>query len=179
MIPLEQLHPKTVDVDVILVNGQDMTLTMRPYTMADHVWYQENFSSEEDALAIAAMRIDPMAKICWHMLDTESKKFFANVKYKKFNDETGEEEWVDVHGYQNLIHTLDNEQSFWLLWDAFLRCKGMNGFVDDPDAIGVKKKTRKKRKPRSIGRVPLISWLLNTVIRRKKSSRLRLGNFNY
>lgn len=179
MIPLEELHPKTAEADITLVNGKKITVTLRPYSMADHVWYQENFSKDEEAMAIAAMQIDAIAKVAWHMMDSESKRFFGDVRYKQFNEETGEDDDVDVVGHEKLVHTIKGEESFWKLFDAFCRCRGMNGFIEDPNKIGVKKKAMKKQRPRSIGQIPLISWLRNMGIRRRKSSSLRPDNFNY
>lgn len=151
MIPLEQMQAQSVDFIVTRVDGEKLHLTMRAYTMADHVWFQRNFTGEEDANALAAMQIEPIAKIGWQMLDEESKKEFSNITFMKYDEGLEKDIKVDARGYEKLVHSLKGEQSFWAIFDAFCHCKGMNGFME-PDDVGLKKKKRQKRKKKSTGR---------------------------
>lgn len=170
MTPLTKLTPKEVNVNVILATDtQDIvTLTLRPYTVADYAWFQEHFSEGKDQEALAKGHLEAIAKIAWYQLTAESKNLFLNVTYRKHDEDSGEEIEVPARGYHKLMYALYGEESFWALLDAFIRCKGLNGFVEDPKEVGLKKKKRPLKKRNWIGRVFSTIWPRTTDIRQIK-----------
>ena len=139
--------------------------------MADHAWFQETFSDDKSRRSIAEMQVDPIAQIAWHMMDNESKKFFINgIKFERLNEQTGQEEEITVTGYKTLLHAIDGEESFWRLMEAFVKCKGLNGFTEDDKEVGLKKKTKQKKSWILTGGQYLKEWLRSTDTRPHKFS---------
>jgi hypothetical protein len=130
--------PRETTFTAELVGGEKVELTLRPFTLADIAWLQENFPGEK-ALEIAAMKVDAVCRIIWHMLTSESKAVFANVKFTKYNDESEQDEPVEIHGYQKIVHSFASQQTMLAGFEAFARSRDMNGFQDDGD---LKKKKR-------------------------------------
>ncbi len=171
MIPLSRLKPRHVETLVLLQGGASVVVRFRPYTMADHAWFQENFLDDDEQKKLALLQVEPIAKIAWHMMDNESKKLFSEqITYKEYNEATGQEDVLAVHGHKKLLHAINGEESFWALLDAFTQCKGHDGFVsEENEDIGVKKKTTPKMKHKLIGARSLKDLLLNMVTRPRKS----------
>jgi len=176
MIPLESLSPQSAEAVVKLKTGREVKLTMRPYTLHDHAWFQKQFGTDEDKQAIAAMRLEPIARFSWHMLTPESRAVFANIKYEKYDDDGNPVK--EIEGYERLLFGIESEESFWALLSAFGECRGMNSFISDEGEIGVKKKAIRSPKRILIGLVSLILWPLNMVIRLIKFLLSPLASFN-
>ena len=167
MIPLNNLNPRAVDVLVVLKGGQTVKIGLRPFSMRDHAWFQDNFKSDEEVLEIAKTQISTIAKIAWNQMDVESKKIFTGATY--IDVVNGKEIEVRLYDEQTLVNSLESELEFHKLLDGYLKTQGLNGFITEAEEIGLKKKIMVRRLTRWIGLKPLISWLRNTVIRPIKS----------
>lgn len=137
---LEGFSAKSKSCKVELVGGSKVELTFRPFTLADLAWLQDEFSTEEEALEIAAMKAAPLCKIMWNQLTNESKQFFSNIKYEKFDEEKEEAEIVKLMGYQKLLHSIKDQENMFKAFAAYSEVEGMNSFIPDEK----KKQTMKK-----------------------------------
>ena len=134
---LTDFSAKTTTCKVMLVGDNEVELKFRPYTLADVAWLQDEFSTEE-ALEIAAMKATPLCKIMWNQLTNESKSFFSDVIYEKFNEETEETESVKLMGYQKLLHAVKDNKNLLIAFGAYSEVENLNSFIPE------KKKKMKK-----------------------------------
>ena len=135
---LTDFAAKTTTCKIELVGGSKVELTFRPFTLADLAWLQEEFSTEEKALEIAEMKAVPLCKIMWNQLTNESKSFFSDVIYEKFNEETEETESVKLMGYQKLLHAVKDNKNLLIAFGAYSEVENLNSFIPE------KKKKMKK-----------------------------------
>lgn len=123
-----------------LKDGRTVTLFLRPYSLSDLAWSQENFSSDEDAKAIANLDVDISSKLIWRQLKSESKKIFMDYKYMK-EDDSGEDVEYKPEGYERFVEGILNLDSFIDGYHAFTKVMTENGFIPDSND---KKKTLRK-----------------------------------
>ena len=136
---LTDFAAKTTTCKIELVGGSEVELTFRPFTLADLAWLQEEFSTEKEALEIAAMKAVPLCKIMWNQLAKESKVFFSGITYEKFNEETEETETVKLLGYQKLLHAVKDNKNLLIAFAAYSEVENLNSFIPE------KKKKRMKK----------------------------------
>ena len=136
---LTDFAAKTTTCEIELVGGSKVELTFRPFTLADLAWLQEEFSTEKEALEIAAMKAAPLCKIMWNQLANESKAFFSSVTYEKFNEETEETEDVKLLGYQKLLHAVKDNKNLLIAFATYSEVENLNSFIPEK-----KKKKMKK-----------------------------------
>lgn len=139
---LAQFAPREARFKTKIKGGRNVEITLRPFTLADKAWTEGQFSTEADQLAIAAMRVDPIARLVWHQMTQESREIFFRMKFVRHDENTGELIEAQPEGHERLIEAMVDEQDFLAAFEALATCRGLNGFVDD----GVKKKTVKKTK---------------------------------
>ena len=137
---LESFSAKSKSCNVELVGGSKVELTFRPFTLADLAWLQNEFSTEEEALEIAAMKAAPLCKIMWNQLTAESKQLFFDIKYEMLNEETNEIEIVSLIGYQKLLHSFKDQEQMLIAFTAYSEVENLNSFIPD------EKKKRKMTK---------------------------------
>lgn len=164
---ISKLKPKKVDVDVKLIGGAKALLSLRPFTLADYAWFQEEFESEEKQFSLADAKIEPIAQIIWYQMTVESKRLFGEITFKDV-DNNNNEITIQVKGYKKLLHSIDGEDQFWKLLDAYLKCKGLNGFTEKSEEVGLKKKCLNKLNNLWIGLKSLIFSPFNMGTRRNK-----------
>ena len=136
---LGNFSPKETSFKANLKDGREVELFLRPYSLADMSWNQEEFQTEQDRIDIASMKIDPLSKLIWHQLKEESKKIFMDFTFVK-EDEDGNEIEVKPEGYQRLIDGFSDFKSLISGYAAFAETMEKNGFLPDTD----KKKTMKR-----------------------------------
>lgn len=124
---------------IYLVGDSKTELTFRPFTLADLAWLQDEFGNEESAFEIAAMKAVPICKIIWNQLTPESKSFFSDIQYEKFNEETEEIEIVKLIGYEKLLHSIKDQENMLKAFAAYSEVENINSFIPEK-----KKKTKKK-----------------------------------
>jgi len=128
---LAGLTPKKAKFKATLVGGKVVTLTLRPFTLADVAWFQEEFPTEEDLVALADIRIDPACRAIWQMLDKKSKVKLSNIRFVKKNEKTGKDADQEIEGYKRLMYAFDDEESIQEAFLALGESRGLNGFVED------------------------------------------------
>ena len=75
----------------------------------------------------------------WNQLSNESKIFFSDITYEKFNEETEEAESVKLMGYQKLLHAVKDNKNLLIAFAAYSEVENLNSFIPEK-----KKKTMKK-----------------------------------
>ena len=135
---LTDFAAKTTTCKIELVGGSKVELTFRPFTLADLAWLQEEFSTEEKSLDLQNLKVIPVCKVIWNQLSNESKDFFSDISYEKFNDETEEVEIVKLMGYKKLVHAIDHDNML-VAFLAYSKVQNINSFIPDE-----KKKKMKK-----------------------------------
>ena len=135
---LTDFAAKTTTCKIELVGGSKVELTFRPFTLADLAWLQEEFSTEEKSLDLQNLKVIPVCKVIWNQLSNESKDFFSDISYEKFNDETEEVEIVKLMGYKKLVHAIDHDNML-IAFLAYSKVQNINSFIPDE-----KKKKMKK-----------------------------------
>lgn len=125
------LTPKKATFKATLVGGKKVTLTLRPFTLADVAWFQEEFPDEKDLVELAEIRIDPSCRAIWQMLDGKSRNILSKIRFTDLNPETNKQEPVEVHGYKILLHSFDDENSIQEAFLALGKSRGLNGFIED------------------------------------------------
>ncbi len=128
---LQNFAGKKSSCTIELVGGQKVEITFRPYTLADLAWMQEEFTTEADAHDIAALKATPISKIIWHQLDNESKAFFSDISFERFNDHTEEIEKVKLLGYQKLLHSWKDQDELLTAFTAYTTVENLNSFIPD------------------------------------------------
>lgn len=151
---LTAFAPKEGSFKATLKGGRVVELTLRPYALSDMAWQQNTFTTEKDALEIAEMKVEPISKMIWHQLDSESKAVFMRMKFVR-EDDNGKEIEDQPEGYQRFIEGVEDVES--LMSGFFCLGKSMtdNGFL--PDENGSKKKTMKSKTPTS-GQKSMTWW---------------------
>lgn len=134
---LTDFAPKETRFKASLKNGRNVELTLRPFTLGDMAWAQNMFPTEADQLAIASMKIEPIARMIWHQMAPESKQIFMKFKFQKEDENGNLIEGYEPEGYERLIEAMTGLDDFMAGFNALTLCRGVNGFIDD----GVKKKT--------------------------------------
>lgn len=167
MFALSKMKPKKTAVEIKLVGGAKAKITLRPFTLADYAWFQDNFDTEEKQFSLADAKVDAIAEIIWYQMTIESKKLFGTIVFKDVDDD-GEEIEVEIKGYKKLLHAVNGEDQFWRLLDAYLKCKGLNGFIEKSEDVGLKKKWTLNPKAIWTGLKYLISSPFNTVTRQNR-----------
>ena len=127
---LTDFAAKTTTCEIELVGGSKVELTFRAFTLADLAWLQEEFSTEEKALDLQNLKVIPVCKVIWNQLSNESKDFFSDISYEKFNDETEEVEIVKLMGYKKLVHAIDHDNML-VAFLAYSRVQNLNSFIPD------------------------------------------------
>ena len=135
---LTDFAAKTTTCKIELVGGSKVELTFRPFTLADLAWLQEEFSTEEKSLDLQNLKVIPVCKVIWNQLSNESKDFFSDISYEKFNDETEEVEIVKLMGYKKLVHAIDHDNML-IAFLAYYKVQNITSFIPDE-----KKKKMKK-----------------------------------
>ena len=75
----------------------------------------------------------------WNQLSNESKIFFSDITYEKFNEETEEAEYVKLMGYEKLLHAVKDNKNLLIAFAAYSEVENLNSFIPEK-----KKKTMKK-----------------------------------
>jgi hypothetical protein len=146
MIPLHAMKPKEVDCTLLMKEGVKIKVTLRPYDLSDYAWLQENFPEKEDAESIAAMKPDAICRIFWHMMKPDDqKKIMQDIAVERLDEETGDIVEIKIDGHEYLLHGLDGYENIHNMLDAFTKCAGYNGFIEDQAKVGPKKKAKKAR----------------------------------
>lgn len=128
---LTEFAPKESKFKANLLNGRAVEVTLRPFTLLDHAWFQQNFTSEQDLKDIQELKVDVMARIIWRQMDDESKKIFNDIEFKGTKKLlVGHERFLEA-----LYSTADLLNGF----TAFAECRGDNSFIDV--SFSTKKKT--------------------------------------
>jgi hypothetical protein len=132
------LNPKESRFKVNLIGGRKVEITLRPFTLGDKAWMESTFNTEDAALGIANMNVDPWARIIWHQMTPESRDIFMRIKFEPRVDETTNEP-IDImpEGHERFLEALFSVDDILSGIKAFSECQGQNDFQDD----GVKKKT--------------------------------------
>ena len=133
---LKGFAPQKSKFKAKLVGGKAVTLHLRAFTLADLAWFQAEFPTENDLAKFSLMQPEPVCKALWQMLEPESKKFFAGVKFTDADEKTGAEITIEVDGYKKLLYSFADEETLLLGMGALAESRGLNGFIDD-----LKKKT--------------------------------------
>ena len=127
---LTDFAAKTTTCKIELVGGSKVELTFRAFTLADLAWLQEEFSDEKEALDLQNLKVTPICKVIWNQLSHESKDFFSDISYEKFNDETEEVEVVKLVGYKKLVHAIDHDNML-IAFLAYSKVQNLNSFLPD------------------------------------------------
>ena len=85
------------------------------------------------------MQAVPLCKIMWNQLANESKAFFSNVTYEKFNEDTEETEDVKLLGYQKLLHAVKDNKNMLIAFAAYSEVENLNSFIPDQKKKKIKK----------------------------------------
>lgn len=128
---LVDFSSKTKTCSVELVGGETVDLTFRPFTLADLAWMQEEFPTEEESIAIAQMKAEPLCKIIWNQLTAESKSYFSNIRFEKYDEETEETELIKVLGYKKILHSLKDDKEMIKAFMTYSEVENLNSFVPD------------------------------------------------
>lgn len=120
---LTKFAPRSVDFKVALKDGRSVNLTLRPFTLLDQAWMQRTFSTKEDQMNIAQLKVEPMAKIVWHQMDQDSHDIFNRIKF------TGGQ---NPEGYERFLEALTDVNELLKGFTAFAECRGENGFTEKP-----------------------------------------------
>ena len=145
--------PKSAKFKAKLVGGRSVTLTLRPFTLADLAWFQNEFS-EDDTAKFAMMQPDVVCRAVWHMLEPESKMAFGNITFTDVSENTGQPITVEVFGYEKMLHSIADESALIAAYDALAKSRGLNGFANE-----LKKKTTQRRRwTLTIGPLFMTGW---------------------
>jgi len=139
MVTLPKLLPKPAEFEVYFNDGKTRTLELRPYTLRDEAYLQENYESEE--LAQKLQNLDPrlLAQLIWRQLTPKSKKLFKDVKAI---DDDGNE--VELKGYEKLMESFGGIAQIMNAFSSLMECRGLNSILEDPEFESKKKKTIKR-----------------------------------
>ena len=136
---LIRFAPKEARFKANLLNGRAVEVTLRPFTLLDHAWMQQNFGSEEYQNKIKDLDIDTLARIIWHQLTKESQDIFNNLEFKNSDGSD-----ISIIGHERFLESLGDVSELLKGFAAFTQCRGDNNFVD---TLLSKKKTIKSKNP--------------------------------
>lgn len=136
---LKNLTPKEAHFKVTLMDGREVELTLRPFTLGDKGWMENNFSTEDDKISIAEMHAIPWSKILWHQMNKDSRDIFMRIKFIKVDEETNKDIDADPEGYERFMEGLFAVEDLLSGIEAFSKCRGDNDYQDDGS---LKKKTK-------------------------------------
>lgn len=122
-----------------LADGRKVELELRPYTIADLGWHQDNFPGEAIKLAIEGVNINTLCRIIWHQMTPESRDIFFRIKYQRWDENTGELLDADPEGWERFCEAVLDLESVAAGVNALCDCMMENGFIDSG---AEKKKTR-------------------------------------
>ena len=137
---LSDLKPKSASF-FIRVGGKKKKITLRPFTLRDQAWIQENFKDEELLEKILMHNITAIGRVIWQMMDPKSKKAIMSIKatFEDIDPITGKEVVVDPVGYERLISFLD-DKSLQDGLEAFAKTRGVNAAFVEKQLNSLKKK---------------------------------------
>lgn len=137
---LSQLQPKAAKF-ILDSMGEKKEFHLRPVTLADEVWLNENFDDISDVFD--NLRMDKIARIVFRLLTDESKLFFKTQDVDTV-DEEGNEMTIKVGGVKMLQMAISGYSNKINVTVALLECIGFSRpEVLKEDGIGgdaVKKK---------------------------------------
>lgn len=134
---ISDIKAKIVNFQVDLVNGERVTIVLRPVNLADKAWWEK--LTEEDMKGLQNLAVEPLCKVVWHQMDVESKKLFSDIVFKDVNDD-GEEITIKLHGHEKLLHSLKSVTDVLNGYAKFIEVLEANDFV----STGSKKKPTKQ-----------------------------------
>lgn len=131
---------KSVTFTVQLVDGPEIDLTLRPYTLADVAAAENRFDNDDDRLKfsqdIANMKVDAICRLIWDQLSPESKAQLSEIKFNDYDEKEDKIVEVKVYGWRKLRHALASQEDIIKSLQAYYDLLEKNNF-----APGSKKKT--------------------------------------
>lgn len=140
---IKNLAPKGSSFRARLVNGHEVEIHLRPFTLSDVARNESRFEDKEDLLAfgqaLSEMKVDPVCQVLWEQMTPESKNLFADIKFTDFCEEKGEQIEVSPVGWEKLKHSFADYSGLIDGLVAYYDVLEKNGFVVAP---GEKKKKK-------------------------------------
>jgi hypothetical protein len=168
MTDLSDLVPKEVKEGILLQNGKTVSVTLRPYNLSDFNFFREFVKDEKDIVHFANADSLMICEIVWRQFDAKTKANFYKIKYEDIT-KNGEVYQKRIDDAESFYKILASEDDIHILFNAYLKCQGLNGFIQENDLVGLKKKRIAHRlKLKLIGLKSLISLPLNMVTRQAK-----------
>ena len=125
------------------VKGRKHKLCLRPFSLRDQAWIQENYGDEDLLAKILAHDVQTIANLIWQMLEPRSKKKIMefDINFIDVDEVTGEEKEIHLNGKEKLLELLD-EASIQRGLQAFAETRGLNNAVANKSIKEIKKKMK-------------------------------------
>lgn len=134
MTSLYKLLPKRSSFDVVFNDGRKKTLWLRPFTLRDEAYFEENYKQEDLERKFLEMSPRFVAQVVWRQLEPDSRKLFKDVKVLDENDNV-----LEVEDYEKFMASFGGVEQIAAAYNALLECRGLNSIMDQ----GGKKKVKK------------------------------------
>lgn len=126
---LSDLKPKKSSFLLKIKGRRDKRLFLRPFSLSDESWVQQNFDVNDLSLKLLQGDIDVACQLIWHLLEMESKKYVLSIPVDfKDVDDDGNEISVELKGYEKFMGVL-GETGMQTPLEAFYRSRGLNDSV--------------------------------------------------
>lgn len=142
MVDFKVLQPQNVSFKLEM-DGQEVTLTLRPFNLADEEFLRETLTPEKQIKAAENLDIIPWLPIVWNQLVNDSKKIIGGIKVIEVDDNGQEFENKTLKGHEKLARVL-TLQNVLTLWDALSKCRG----ISIPDIDNAKQEVKKNEENR-------------------------------
>lgn len=139
MVALPKLLPKPSEFTVTFHDGKTRKLKLRPYTLRDEAYLQENFDSIELSKKLNKLDVRLISQLVWRQLEPESRKIFDNVKVI---DDSGNE--VQIEDYEKLMESFGGLDQIVFAFNSLLKARGLNALLEEETIRSSKKKSLKK-----------------------------------
>ena len=128
---LKDIVPEKTSCEILLIGGEKIEITFRPFTLRDLAWLQSEFDSDEKIRDLNLLKAESIAKAVWQMMDAQSKAQFGNIIFEDFDEETGQILRVKVTGYKKLLHSVGSQKDLINAYFAQSASQSMNNFIEE------------------------------------------------
>lgn len=153
---LSDLKPKRVSIPLDVTNSdgevQNFELVLRPYTLADEAWTEEEY--KDKAALVKVFEEINMYEICrmaFHQSTIETQRKIMAVKFAGFDAEGNEVE-VNKLPHEKLMGMISGFESGIKIFKGLLECKGLSmPMIEKMAEEDLKKKGLLKKEDSLIG----------------------------
>lgn len=121
------LLPRESSFTVSFVDGKKRTLILRPFTLRDEAYLQQEFANSDILDKLTSLDVNFACKMVWRQLVPESKELFDDVVAI---DDDGKV-IKDAEGYEKFASAFGGVEQLAAAYNALLECRGMNSILDD------------------------------------------------